>query len=205
MERERTELIKELTRNNSNLKQRAREFNVLYGVGRTINAHHTRNTVCHRIVDGAVFAVGAEAGGLVLWSKENSALYIHAVKEKGGEAYTTHRLTDNNLVARAFRTSQPVLVSPELTPKRNGDSVSTSKSSLYVPIFSHGEPIGVLYVTNDDPHATLRQTDTQVLAALADYVALAIHHDNLAEILDIKMNTLPDQKALEDEISNIVT
>ncbi len=195
LERERVELIEELTRNNSDLKQRAREFNVLYGVGQTINADHICQTVYHRIVDGAVFAVGAEAGGLVLWNAEEEKFYIHAIKNKGGEAYTVHQPVNNSMIARAFRTKRFVLASPKATSAHSGNPASDNQSTLYMPILSRRRAIGVLYVTTYNPYAPLTRADTQVLAALADYVALATYHN--------RVNGVLNQQALEDEISNI--
>lgn len=202
LEHERSDLLQELLRNNSNLQQRAREFNVLYGVGQTINTPYELETIFHRAVDGAVFAVDADEGGLVLWDEKEAALCVSAIKEPGSEARTVAAPTESRLVERAFRTAKPVLVHKEMNARINGQSTSP-KSSLHVPILSRGLPIGVLYVINRKQDTSLGHTDTQVLAALADYVALAIRHAALHKLLTAETDGLREWQALEDEIGNL--
>lgn len=202
LERERIQLLQELLRNNSSLQQRAREFNVLYGVGHTINTPHELETIFHRAVDGAVFAVDADEGGLALWDEKESRFSVTTIKELDSEARTVAKPTDSRLVERAFRTAKPVLVHKEMNAKISGKATS-SKSSLHVPILSRGLPIGVLYVVNRKRDASLSYTDTQVLVALADYVALAIRHAELHELLATETDGLHEWQALEDEIGNL--
>ena len=202
LERERIDLLQELLRNNSNLQQRAREFNVLYGVGQTVNTPHELETIFHRVVDGAVFAVDADEGGLVLWDEKESSFTISTIKEGNGEAHTVAKPTASKLVERAFRTAKPVLIQKELHSKISGHNGSP-KSSLHVPILSRGLPIGVLYVTNTERDSSLNYSDTQILAALADYVALAIRHAELHKLLAAETDGLHEWQALEDEIGNL--
>ncbi len=202
LERERIDLLQELLHNNDNLQQRAREFNVLYGVGQTVNTSHELETIYNRVVDGAVFAVDADEGGLVLWDEKNSLFRVCATKEKGHEAHTITRLTESKLVDRAYRTAQPVLVHKELQSTTNERTISP-ESSLHVPILSRGLPIGVLYVTSGQSNASLNYADTQILAALADYVALAIRHAELQKLLTTESDGLHEWQALEDEIGNL--
>lgn len=201
LERERIQLLQELLQNNSNLQQRAREFNVLYGVGQTINTPHQLETIFHRVVDGAVFAVEADEGGLVLWDEEKRCFHTVAIKESKEEAHTIDQLTVSKLIDRAFRTATPILVHKEMNIQIGGHG--SAKSSLHVPILSRGLPIGVLYAINNKPNASLGYTDTQVLAALADYVALAIRHAELHELLSTEVEGLYEWQALEDEIGNL--
>jgi len=202
LEHERIELLQELLRNNSSLQQRAREFNVLYGVGQTVNTPHELETIFHRVVDGAVFAIDSDEGGLVLWDEKKSIFCISTIKEKDGEACTVAKPTESKLVERAFRTAKPVLIQKELHSKISGHN-GTPKSSLHVPILSRGLPIGVLYVTNSQRASSLNYGDTQILAALADYVALAIRHAELHKLLAAETDGLHEWQALEDEIGNL--
>ena len=202
LERERIDLLQELLQNNNNLQQRAREFNVLYGVGQTINTSNELKTIYHRVVDGAVFAVDADEGGLVLWDELTSTLCVCAIKEKNQEAHTVTQLTESKLVERAYRTAQPVLVHKELQSTTSERTISP-ESSLHVPILSRGLPVGVLYVTSSQPDASLDYADTQILVALADYVALAIRHAELHKLLAAETDGLSEWKALEDEIGNL--
>ena len=202
LERERIDLLHELLHNNNNLQQRAREFNVLYGVGQTINTPSEIETIYHRVVDGAAFAVDADEGGLVLWDEERTSFYIRAIKEKDCEAHTVEQPTESKLVERAYRTGQPVLVHKELKSTADERTVSP-ESSLHVPILSRGFPIGVLYVTSSQPNASLNYADTQILVALADYVALAIRHAELRKLLAVETDGLNEWQALEDEIGNL--
>jgi len=202
LERERIQLLQELLQNNSSLQQRAREFNVLYGVGQTINTPYELETIFHRVVDGAVFAVDSDEGGLVLWDEKESIFCLSAIKEKDSEAHTVAKQTDSKLVERAFRTAKPILIQKELHSKLTGHN-GTPKSSLHMPILSRGLPIGVLYVTNSERASSLNYSDTQILAALADYVALAIRHTELHELLSPETDGLHEWQALEDEIGNL--
>ena len=201
LERERIQLLQQLLRNNSNLQQRAREFNVLYGVGQTINALHELETVFRRVVDGVVFAVDADEGGLVLWDAKKLRFRASAIKEQGEKARAVDQPTTSKLVERAFRTAKPVLVHKEMNIKIGGQG--SAKSSLHVPILSRGLPIGVLYVINKKSDASLRYTDTQVLAALADYVAMAIRHAELHQLLATEIEGLHEWQVLEDEIGKL--
>lgn len=201
LERERIQLLQQLLRNNSNLQQRAREFNVLYGVGQTINALHELETVFRRVVDGVVFAVDADEGGLVLWDAKKLRFRASAIKEQGEKARAVDQPTTSKMVERAFRTAKPVLVHKEMNIKIGGQG--SAKSSLHVPILSRGLPIGVLYVINKKSDASLRYTDTQVLAALADYVAMAIRHAELHQLLATEIEGLHEWQVLEDEIGKL--
>jgi two-component system NtrC family sensor kinase len=60
LQRERDQLVQQLMESNSQLQRRAQEHNVLYGVGKSVSSSLDLTEVLHRVVEAAVYLVGAE-------------------------------------------------------------------------------------------------------------------------------------------------
>ncbi|MGB5058356.1 MAG: response regulator, partial [Candidatus Promineifilaceae bacterium] len=68
--RERDQLVQQLMESNSQLQRRAQELNVLYGVGKSVASSLDLEEVLHRVVEAAVYVVGAEEGSLMLLDED---------------------------------------------------------------------------------------------------------------------------------------
>ncbi|MCA9976178.1 MAG: response regulator, partial [Anaerolineales bacterium] len=70
LQRERDQLVQQLMESNSQLQRRAQELTVLYGVGKSVSSSLDLEEVLHRVVEAAVYVVGAEEGMLMLLDEE---------------------------------------------------------------------------------------------------------------------------------------
>ena len=80
LQRERDQLVQQLMESNSQLQRRAQELNVLYGVGKSVASSLDLEEVLHRVVEAAVYVVGAEEGSLMLLDEDAGELYTRASK-----------------------------------------------------------------------------------------------------------------------------
>ena len=60
LQKERDQLVEQLMESNAQLQRRAQELNVLYGVGKSVSSSLDLEEVLQRVVEAAVYVVGAE-------------------------------------------------------------------------------------------------------------------------------------------------
>lgn len=174
----RGELTRQLREANRQLEDQVQELNTVYAIGRAVTSLLDLNQVLNRVVEAAVYTVGAEEGTLMLLDDESEELYLRAAKDVGEKAARNLRLrVDDSAAGRALRSNRPVNLTGDRVKLATGYLV---KSLLYVPLrVPERGPIGVLGVANRWTGQVFSQRDISLVSALADYAAIAIENARL--------------------------
>ncbi|MBE2200713.1 MAG: response regulator [Anaerolinea sp.] len=178
LQRERDQLVQQLMESNSQLQRRAQELNVLYGVGKSVSSSLDLEEVLHRVVEAAVYVVGAEEGMLMLLDEEQGELYIRASKNLDSKARSMRKRVSDSLAGKVLQTKRAIAVGGDSQWKRTQTALLV-KSLIYVPLILQNRPIGVLGVTNRIKETSFDSNDTRALSALAGYTTIAINNANI--------------------------
>ncbi len=189
LEKERDQLVDQLMGSNSQLQRRAQELNVLYGVGKEVSSSLNLEEVLHRVVDAAVYVVGAEEGSLMLLDKDRSELYIRASKNLDSDAQSVRKRVTDSLAGRVLQTRRPVAIGNN-SPTERTHTALLVKSLIYVPLVLHDEAIGVLGVMNYMHDSSFDSDDTRALSALGGYATIAINNANIYQEIARERNIL---------------
>ncbi|MCP5094306.1 MAG: response regulator [Chloroflexi bacterium] len=189
LQRERDQLVQQLMESNSQLQRRAQELNVLYGVGKSVASVLDLEEVLHRVVEAAVYVVGAEEGSLMLLDEEQGELYIRASKNMDSKAQSMRKRVNDSLAGKVLQTKRAIAIGNDSQWKRTHTALLV-KSLIYVPLILQNKPIGVLGVTNRLKETSFDSNDTRALSALAGYATIAINNANLYQDIEIERETL---------------
>ena len=148
LQRERDQLVQQLMESNSQLQRRAQELNVLYGVGKSVASTLSLEKVLHRVVEAAVYVVGAEEGSLMLLDEERGELYIRASKNLDSKAQSMRKRVTDSLAGKVLQTRRAIAIGHDSKQWQRTHTALLMKSLIYVPLISQNTPIGVLGVQN---------------------------------------------------------
>jgi len=168
----------QLTRN---LQQRVKELTVLYSIGQSVSSLLEIEELLERIVEAAVYITRAEEGFLLLRDPHADELYLRAAKNLGEQRAQHMRMPiDDTLAGQVIRTGKPV----RLDKASAGSALKVKtgflvRAILQVPLTVGNAAIGVLVVDNQQVERTFSENDQYLLAALADYAAIAIENARL--------------------------
>jgi len=200
LQRERDQLVQQLMESNSQLQRRAQELNVLYGVGKSVASSLELEQVLHRVVEAAVYVVGAEEGSLMLLDEEQGELYIRASKNLDSKAQSMRKRVNDSLAGKVLQTKRAIAIGNDSQWKRTHTALFV-KSLIYVPLILQNKPIGVLGVTNRLKETSFDSNDTRALSALGGYATIAINNANIYSEIERERNTL---SAIADQTDNPV-
>ncbi|MCL4867867.1 MAG: response regulator [Anaerolineae bacterium] len=176
LEKERSQLIQELTNSNNELKQRLQELNTVYATGKSVTTSLDLEEVLRRVVEAAIYVSGAEEGSLMLLDKEKeNELYVRASKNLDSASSSMRLRIKDSLAGQVINTRQPIVIDNNIIEQK----ITTAylvKSVVYVPIITQDKAIGVLSVANRRREQPFNNRDTRVLSTLADYAAIAINN-----------------------------
>ncbi len=189
LQRERDKLVDQLMGSNSQLQRRAQELNVLYDVGKSVSSSLDLEEVLHRVVEAAVYVVGAEEGSLMLLDEERGELYIRASKNLDSKAQTVRKRVTDSLAGSVLQTRQAVAIGND-SPIERTHTALLVKSLIYVPLILQEKAIGVLGVMNFFQEGSFDRNDTRALAALGGYATIAINNANMFKEIERERNTL---------------
>ncbi len=195
--RERDQLVQQLMESNSQLQRRAQELNVLYGVGKSVASSLDLEEVLHRVVEAAVYVVGAEEGSLMLLDEEQGELYIRASKNLDSKAQSMRKRVSDSLAGKVLQTKRAIAIGNDSQWKRTHTALLV-KSLIYVPLILQNKPIGVLGVTNRIKETSFDSNDTRALSALGGYATIAINNANIYSEIEREKNTLSAVMDLTD-------
>lgn len=196
LQRERDQLVQQLMESNSQLQRRAQELNVLYGVGKSVSSSLDLEEVLHRVVEAAVYVVGAEEGSLMLLDENRNELYIRASKNLDSKAKSMRKRVTDSLAGKVLQTKRAIAIGSDSQWKRTHTALLV-KSLIYVPLVLQNQPIGVLGVANRIKEVSFDSNDTRALSALASYATIAINNANIFRENQLERNTL---SAVMDEM-----
>jgi two-component system NtrC family sensor kinase len=189
LQRERDQLVQQLMESNSQLQRRAQELNVLYGVGKSVASSLDLEEVLHRVVEAAVYVVGAEEGSLMLLDEEQGELYIRASKNLDSKAQSMRKRVNDSLAGKVLQTKRAIAIGNDSQWKRTHTALLV-KSLIYVPLILQNKPIGVLGVTNRLKETSFDSNDTRALSALGGYATIAINNANIYTDIEQRRVTL---------------
>ena len=189
LQRERDQLVQQLMESNSQLQRRAQELNVLYGVGKSVASSLDLEEVLHRVVEAAVYVVGAEEGSLMLLDEEQGELYIRASKNLDSKAQSMRKRVNDSLAGKVLQTKRAIAIGNDSQWKRTHTALLV-KSLIYVPLILQNKPIGVLGVTNRLKETSFDSNDTRALSALGGYATIAINNANIYTDIEQQRLTL---------------
>lgn len=167
----------------ASLQQRVQELTVLYRIGKSVTGLMEQAKLLERIVEAGVYITQAEEGFLLLRDTEHDELYLRAAKNLGEQRAQSLRMPiDDTLAGQVVRTGKPV----RLDMSRGGTTLKVKtgflvRAILQVPLVLGDQVIGVLAVDNQQSDRPFSENDQYLLAALADYAAIAIENANLYE------------------------
>jgi signal transduction histidine kinase/CheY-like chemotaxis protein len=162
---------------NKQLERQLQEINTLYSIGKSVTSLLDVGQVLNRVVEAAVYLAQAEEGLLLLVDEQSGELYVRAAKNIDDQVAHQLRLrAADSLAGQVLRTGEPVIVGGEQQKIKTAYLV---KAILYVPLKVKGRVIGVLGVDNQQVDRIFQQRDQRLLAALADYAAIAIENARL--------------------------
>ncbi len=189
LQRERDQLVQQLMESNSQLQRRAQELNVLYGVGKSVASTLDLEDVLHRVVEAAVYVVGAEEGSLMLLDEEHGELYVRASKNLDSKAQSMRKKVTDSLAGKVLQTKRAIAIGNDSQWKRTHTALLV-KSLIYVPLVLQNKPIGVLGVTNHLKETSFDSNDTRALSALGGYATIAINNANIYSEIERERGTL---------------
>lgn len=189
LQRERDQLVQQLMESNSQLQRRAQELNVLYGVGKSVSASLDLEEVLHRVVEAAVYVVGAEEGSLMLLDAEQGELYVRASKNLDSRAQSMRKRVTDSLAGKVLQTKRAIAIGNDSQFKRTHTALLV-KSLIYVPLVLQNEPIGVLGVANRIKENSFDSNDTRALSALGGYATIAINNANIYREMELERHML---------------
>lgn len=189
LQRERDQLVQQLMESNSQLQRRAQELNVLYGVGKSVASSLDLEEVLHRVVEAAVYVVGAEEGSLMLLDEEQGELYTRASKNMDSKAQSMRKRVNDSLAGKVLQTKRAIAIGNDSQWTRTHTALLV-KSLIYVPLILQNKPIGVLGVTNRLKETSFDSNDTRALSALAGYATIAINNANIYQDIELERETL---------------
>jgi len=174
---ERNDLIQQLTETNAHVKRRLQELNILYGIGRSVSSALDMAEVLNRVVEAGVYVANADEGALLLAGEETGTLYVQATKNVTKAEMEQSLASDENPAYHVMTTRKPVVTNDAET----GDLNATRfYSRIFVPLLSKGVAIGVLVIINRQTEQKFGNRDTRLLAALADYAAVAVTNSQVS-------------------------
>ncbi len=203
LQRERDQLVQQLMESNSQLQRRAQELNVLYGVGKSVASTLDLEDVLQRVVEAAVYVVGAEEGSLMLLDEEQGELYVRAAKNLDSKAQSMRKRVSDSLAGKVLQTKRAIAIGNDSQWKRTHTALLV-KSLIYVPLILQNKPIGVLGVTNKHKETSFDSNDTRALSALGGYATIAINNANIYRQIDQERSLLGAMLDQDDDVMIVV-
>jgi two-component system NtrC family sensor kinase len=161
---ERDQLTQRLVTSNLDLKQRVKELQALYGIGKSVASLVDLDTLLVRVADAAAYVTSADDTTIMLLDAASNELLKRVVKRGSDPAQIASVPTADQNAYAALQVAQPLLADQATNDQ-------TTYNALYVPVVLGNTPVGVLRVINQ---VALGEHQTQLLNALADYIAAAV-------------------------------
>lgn len=179
----------EARRNTKTLQKRVDGLEALQQVGRSVTSQLDLDNVLTVVVDSAVELTGAEEGSLLLLDEVTGELYMRAARNFQDDFVRKFRLpTRDSLAGQVLRTGRPITID-EKTPQKIKTSYLVH-TLIYVPLQVHGRVIGVLGVDNRQSGHPFLEEHITLVAALADYAAIAIDNARLYTRTEVERKKL---------------
>jgi GAF domain-containing protein len=183
------------------LQQRVNELAGLQRVSNELNSTLDLNKILGQVLTEALQLTQADVGDLYFFDKTTGQ--VSAYQAVGDDA--PHALTvEHGLVGRVLSSGKSILIDDISTEKDFNDAGHTIKSTVGVPIYYSGEPVGAIALDSHHTHF-FNNNQLRYLEALANHAAVAIGNAQAyqRQILEREQaNRRAEQLARLSEISN---
>ena len=180
LRREKEVLTRRLAIANTQLERRVQEMAVLARVGQAVSALLEQRVLMKRVVEAAVFIVGAARGALLLVDKEG-AMRLSTTFGFSAEI-DDMPVSLSSSIASVISSKKPLrLDGANIKREPYGRDAPSPQAFLATPIIAQGETIGVLAVDRTQAGRAFNDNDARLLAALADYAAISLQNARLFE------------------------
>jgi len=193
LRREKEELTQRIELARSQLEQRLRELNILYGVSKSVTSLLDPDRLLSRIVEATSYITGAEEISLFLLDEDTQGVQLRAVQDSDDESARQVQIeADDALVRQVMDTGEVVLMQSPRSRK-----TEPWEASLAVPLRVGDRTIGVLRATARVATKPFSEDDHYLLSMLADYGAIAIENSRLYQAAQ---RELRERKRAEETI-----
>jgi diguanylate cyclase (GGDEF)-like protein len=162
---------------NRQLEQRLKELSILYGISKAVASVLDLDTLLIRVVEAAMYVIGATQTSLFLLDEETGKLLLGAVQMSDDpRARIPRQTTDDSLVRQVVATGRAAILRVPETPGRD-----QSWLVLAVPLKVRDKAIGALCASRADRATPFSDHDRYLLSALGDFAAVSIDNARLHE------------------------
>ncbi len=163
------------------LQQRVQELTVLTRVGKSVTALMDQRQLFDRIVEAAVYITQADEGILFQYVEQKHELIPLALRNVTVESPDRLRLPlADSLVGQVVRSGKLLRLHRGMTDEPIAiTKTMVVQATLQVPLQVGDRIIGVLVVNNRRSSRAFSDSDQYLLAALADYAAIALENSRL--------------------------
>jgi two-component system NtrC family sensor kinase len=181
LRREREQISRQLKEVIGQMEQQLLELTTLQAIGQSLTSTLELEKVLNRVVEAACFFSDAREGTLLLLDEEDDALLTRASYGTDHNHPPDRRLRySTSPLRQAVETGQPLF----LRSGTDDDSIKIKtgylvRSLLYVPLFVHERPLGLLGVTDKVDSRAFTPDDARLLTSLGSYAAIAIENARL--------------------------
>ena len=158
------------------------EFAILHEMAKSLTSSLEVDAVLQTIMDKVEELLSPDTWSLLLADEDTSELSFQIVKGKGSEKLKGLRLQMNQGIAGWVAMNGQAVVVPDVSadPRfwEDADKITQQKthSIVCVPVLLQERTLGVIEILNYHGHRDFDQFDVELLAAMADYVAIALQN-----------------------------
>ncbi len=163
------------------LQQRVQELTVLTRVGKSVTTLMDQRQLLDRIVEAAVYMTQADEGILFQYVEQKHELIPLALRNVAVESLDRLRLpVADSLVGQVVRSGKSLRLHRGMTDEPIAITATmVVQATLQTPLQVGDRIIGVLVVNNRRSNRAFSDSDQYLLAALADYAAIALENSRL--------------------------
>jgi signal transduction histidine kinase len=178
-------LLKRPGRGSGVLRERVELADALSRMAEAINSQLMLDDVLTQALKMALTLTSAREA--IIWLVDDGTKELVLEAEVGLEDEAIRRLrlpVSDRLVSKVIESRKPLRANRE--PEGEPVKVKTGyvvEALLYLPLINGDDVLGVMAVTHREPNRTFNARDEQLLAALANFAAIAIHNARLYERL----------------------
>ena len=144
------------------------------------------------VVEEAIQLTGAQRGYVVLRRPDGSLDLRITRDQEGHEVENAQDQISTSVLSRVIQTGQPVIVRDAVSDPNFAHARSVMalrlRSIMSVPLISHGEVIGALYVENRTVQDRFQKDDLAPLILFANQAAVAIENASINDDLEARVS-----------------
>lgn len=182
-------LIERLRRTEGEMRRQIKEMRTLFMMGKLITASLNTDQVLDQALQSAMDLTSAERATLWLPDADRRVLHAHTKSTFDDEVTLPALSIEDTPVGDVFRSGRPLR---QTNFSGKGLQIKTgflARAILYAPLTARGQVIAVLAVSNHEAPRAFSERDELLLAALGDYVAIALENAQTYQAADRALTT----------------